>query len=68
MLGVITRPFGGDLAAVENQEIRDIITSYLYKADADYGQRVGVAAEKQFQAAAADCRKVLEDVHTSAES
>lgn len=41
----LVEAFGGDLAAVQNQEIRDIITSYLYKADADYGQRVGKIAK-----------------------
>jgi len=33
--------FGGDLGRVKSQEIRNIITSFLYKADVDYGSRVG---------------------------
>ena len=33
--------FGAELIAVESQEIRDIITSFLYKADEEYGTRVG---------------------------
>ena len=41
----LVETFGGDLAAVESQEIRDIITSFLYKADADYGKRVGKIAK-----------------------
>lgn len=56
----LVEAFGGDLASVKNQEIRDIITSYLYKADADYGTRVGqlgkanLAKAKQLAATYAD--------------
>ena len=37
----LVETFGGDLANVESEEIRNIITSFLYKADEDYGTRVG---------------------------
>lgn len=40
----LVETFGDDLAKVESQEIRDIITSFLYKADEDYGTRVGAIA------------------------
>ena len=41
----LVETFGGDLAAVENIEIRNIITSFLYAADTDYGTRVGRIAK-----------------------
>ena len=37
--------FGGDLAAVDNIEIRNIISSFLYAADKDYGTQVGRIAK-----------------------
>ena len=40
----LVETFGGDLANVESEEIRNIITSFLYKADRDYGTRVGQVA------------------------
>lgn len=40
----LVEAFGGDLAAVKNQEIKDIITSYLLKADIEYGTRIGEKA------------------------
>lgn len=36
--------FGAELAAVESQEIRDIMVSFLYSADREYGERVGALA------------------------
>jgi catalase len=33
--------FAADLVQVQNAEVRNIITSYLYKADTEYGTRVG---------------------------
>lgn len=41
----LVETFGGDLAAVENIEIRNIISSFLYAADTDYGTRVGRIAK-----------------------
>lgn len=41
----LVETFGNDLATVKSQEIRDIITSYLYKADTEYGSRVGAIAK-----------------------
>lgn len=41
----LVEAFGGDLAAVENAEIRTLITSFLYKADPEYGTRVGELAK-----------------------
>ncbi len=40
----LVEAFGGDLVQVKSPEIRNIITSYLYKADPEYGMRVGIAA------------------------
>lgn len=37
--------FGKDLGAVKDQNIRDTITSFLYKADVEYGARVGTIAK-----------------------
>lgn len=43
----LVEAFGGDLAGVDSQEIRNIIVSYLYKADENYGKRVGKIAKAQ---------------------
>ena len=37
----LVEAFAGDLGRVQNTEVRNIITSFLYKADPDYGTRVG---------------------------
>ncbi len=36
----LVNAFAGDLKTVKNSEIRAIITSFLYKADSEYGKRV----------------------------
>jgi len=41
----LVEAFAGDLGRVQNAEVRNIITSYLYKADPDYGMRVGELAK-----------------------
>jgi len=45
----LVEAFGADLAAIKKPVIRDTIVSYLYKADADYGTRVGTAAKADME-------------------
>lgn len=46
----LVNTFGGDLATVTNVEIRNLIASYLYKADVDYGTRVATIAKADLPA------------------
>lgn len=39
------RNLGGDLGAVKDAETKNIMLSYFYKADADYGTRLTQAAK-----------------------
>jgi len=43
----LIQALGHDLAAVESQEIRNIITSFLYKADKHYGERIAKIANAE---------------------
>ena len=36
----LVNALAGDLKTVKNEQIRTIFTSFLYKADAEYGERV----------------------------
>lgn len=46
----LVEALGGDLKAVRSEEIRNIMTSYFYKADREYGERVGKIAKANMAA------------------
>ncbi|WP_432742471.1 catalase [Methylobacter sp. G7] len=45
---LLVNAFAGDLKTVANREIRTIITSFLYKADSEYGKRVADQVDVNF--------------------